>query len=220
MPHFINTSKHYFLSTSYKVLYSLLCSQPALQETNMEIIAQHYLGEQVIPHWQGHFLIVRDPYTRLESFFKDKFRQDPVVTMRAYHELQRCQHFFCAYLQITPTDSPVTIREKLLSLSFDQFVHLLPTVYLQDGHLYPQVWMMTIHFHGAPIQLHFDRVLKIEAAADMAYLQNGLAIDLSKKVNDTQQVEWSSPWQPELYAIVNDLYKADFDMFQYEMRTT
>jgi hypothetical protein len=220
MPHFVNASKHYFVSTNYKVLYSLLYEQPALREIKMQEVAQHYLSDPVPSPWLGHFFIVRNPYTRLESFFKDKFRQDPVTTTRTYDELQRCQRFFCSYLRIDPADSPLTIREKLLSLSFAQYVHLLPTVYLLDGHLHPQVNMMTIRFRGAPLQLSFDRVLKIESAPDRAYLQDKLAIDVSQKINNTHQVKWSSPWQPDLYAVVNDLYKADFATFQYEMRTT
>ncbi len=91
----------------------------------MQEVAHHYLRDPAPSPWLGHFFVVRNPYTRLESFFRDKFRQDPVTKARAYDELQRCQRFFCAYLQITPTDSPVTIREKLLSLAFDQFVHLV-----------------------------------------------------------------------------------------------
>jgi len=219
MPHFVNASKHYFISTNYKVLYSLLYSQPALQEIRMDVLGQHYRSNQVTPGWLGHFLIVRDPYTRLESFFKDKFRQDPVVTLRGYDQLQRCHRFFCSYLRIDPADSPMTIREKLLRLSFEQFVHLLPTVYLLDGHLHPQVNIMTIRFRGAPIQLKFNRILQIESAADLAYLQDELAIDVSKKINNTNQVAWSPPWHPDLRAVVNDLYKADFATFQYEMRT-
>ena len=212
MPHFINESKHYLISTNYKVLYSLLYDQPTLREINMQEVAQYYLGDPA--PWLSHFFVVRNPYTRLESFFKDKFRQDPVTKARTYEQLQRCQRFFCAYLQIDPADSAMTIREKLLSLSFEQFVQLLPTVYLQDGHLHPQVRMMTIRFRGAPIQLNFDRVLKIESAADMAYLQDELAVDVSQPINNTRQVKWSSPWQPKLYAVVNELYKADFETFQ------
>ena len=188
-----------------------------MQQANVDELVLHNLGQQVKAPWLGHFFIVRNPYTRLESFFRDKFRQDPVTKLRTYDELQRCQRSFCADLQIAPTDAPQAIREKLIGLSFAQFVHLLPKVYQQDGHLHPQVQMTTMRFRGAAVQLHFDRVLKIESVADRAYLQNVLAIDLSAKVNNTKQVAWSSPWQPTLYALVNELYQADFTTFQYEM---
>lgn len=219
MPHFVNSSKHYLVSTNYKVLYSLLYEQPELREINMQAVAQYYLSDPAPSPWLGHFFVVRNPYTRLESFFKDKFRQDPVTMTRTYDQLQRCQRLFCSYLQIDPTDAAMSIREKLLSLSFEQFVQLLPAVYLNDGHLHPQVQMMTIRFRGAPIQLSFDRVFKVESAVDMACLQGELAIDVSQQINNTRQVQWSSPWRPDLYAVINELYKADFETFQYEMRT-
>ena len=220
MPHFVNHAKHYLISTNYKVLYSLFVEQPELREINRQEVAQYYLGGPAPAPRLSHFLVVRNPYTRLESFFKDKFRQDPVVRLRTYDQLQRCQRLFCAYLQIVPADSPMTIREKLLSLSFEQFVQLLSTVYLQDGHLHPQIQMTTIRFRGAPLLLNFARVFKLESATDMADLQAKLAIDVSQPINHTHQVKWSSPWQPDLYAVVNELYKADFETFQYEMRTT
>lgn len=220
MPHFVNETQRYFLSTNYKVLYSLLYYQPTLQIASKERLSQNGWRKRWAPFgtWP-HFLLVRNPYQRLESFYKDKFRQDPMHTLRAYTELQRCQRFFCPYLHIEPSDAPITIREKLLSVSFAQFVQLLPEVYLFDEHLHPQVYIMTSRWHCISFQFKFNRILQVESAHDLAYLQDKLGLDVSQKYNHTEQVVYPTPWPLELCALVNQLYKADFVAFNYEMRT-
>jgi len=78
---------------------------------------------------------------------------------------------------------------------------------------------MTILFRGIPIELKFDRILKIESLDDLTYLQNNLLIDLSIKHNNTHKVKLPNPWKPSLLTVVNNLYQADFETFNYEMRT-
>lgn len=221
MPHFVNRRRRYFLSTNYKVLYSLLVAQPTLQVADPNRVALHGLLKPWLPvPWMGHFLLVRDPYQRLESFYKDKFCQEPTRALRPYAELQHSHRCFGPYLRIDVADAPATIREKLLGLSFAQFIRLLPNVYLLDGHLYPQVNITTLLWCGRSHQLAFDRIFKVESATDLAYLQDGLALDLSQSYNSTQSIALPDPWQPELRTIVNHLYKADFAAFRYEMYTT
>jgi hypothetical protein len=221
MPHFVNRSQRYFISTNYKVLYTLLYHQPQLQGAPKSRLAVNGWLKRWTPlPWQRHFLLVRDPYQRLESFYKDKFRLEPTLALRTYTELQYCQRLFCPYLQITQESEPALIREKLLSFSFAHFIQLLPELYLADGHLHPQAHISTLRWRGRTIQLQFDRVLKIESAPDLAYVQDALALDLSQTYNSTRQVAWSTPWRPDLRAVVNRLYKADFVAFAYAMQTT
>ncbi|TGO03178.1 hypothetical protein PN36_11450 [Candidatus Thiomargarita nelsonii] len=221
MPHFFNIKQNYYISTNYKVLYSLLYSQPSLQVAAKISMAIHtYLNRFTPFHLRCHFLLVRDPYKRLVSFYKDKFRQQPLHKWLTYDELQICQRLFCPYIQINPYSSPADIREKLLSVSFTQFINLLPQVYHLDDHLRPQTRLTMMFFHGIPIgSIKFERILKVESSDDMAYLQDELSIGLSKKYNNTDKILLPNPWSPALRAVVNNLYQADFEAFNYEMRT-
>ncbi len=135
-------------------------------------------------------------------------------------KLQDCQRIFYPYIQINSHSSPVEIRDKLLRVSFAQFIKLLPQVYHLDGHLHPQTQLTLIYFRHIPIgSMKFDRILKVESSEDMAYLQNELSIDLSIKPNNTDKIQLSKPWSPALLDIVNNLYQADFEAFNYEMLT-
>lgn len=221
MPHFVNSSTHYYISTNYKVLCTLLYRQPNLQIAMKKGIAiQSYLKRFTPFWWMRHFLLVRDPYKRVVSFFKDKFRQAPLHLWPTYDELQYCQRLFCPSLEIHPYDSPAEIRDKLLNVSFAQFINLLPSLYEADDHLHPQIQLTMMCFRGIPIgSIKFDRILKVECSHDMAYLQDELSIDLSKEYNSTHKIQLPNPWEPRLLAIVNHLYQADFEAFNYEMRT-
>jgi hypothetical protein len=87
-----------------------------------------YLNRFVAFGRTPHYLLVRNPYDRVVSFYKDKLLAEPSSKLCSYAELQRCQRLFCPHLQIDPHDSPTTIREKLLSLSSAQFIDLLPDI--------------------------------------------------------------------------------------------
>ena len=220
MPHFVNPSQRYYISTNYKVLYTLLYHQPCLQLVRPKNMRVHAFLNRFTPfHLRRHFLLVRDPYKRAVSFYKDKFRQVPLDKWLTYDELQSCQRLFCPHIDLTPNDSPAEIRHKLLSVSFAQFINLLPQVYQRDAHLRPQTQLIMIFFRGMPIKLKFDRILKVELADDLAYLQDELSIDLSKRHNSTHKIQLPNPWDPSLLAVVNNLYRADFEAFNYEMRT-
>lgn len=165
-------------------------------------------------------MLVRNPYKRLESFYKDKLRQHPLRRLYTDDKLLDCQRIFCPYIQINDHESPTEIRDKLLSVSFPQFIKLLPQVYHLDGHLRPQTKLTLMYFRRVPIgYMKFDKILKILSLEDIAYLQNDLSIDLSRKYNDTNKIQLSKPWSPALRHIVNNLYQADFEAFNYEMLT-
>lgn len=223
MPHFFNPSQRYYISTNYKVLYTLLYYEPSLQlvrPKNMRVIKAHAFLDRFTPfRLRHHFLLVRDPYKRAVSFYKNKFRQVPLHKWVTYDELQNCQRIFGPHIDIAPDQSPAEIRHKLLNVSFAQFINLLPQVYQHDDHLHRQTELMTIFFRGIPIKLKFDRILKVELADDLAYLQDELSIDLCKIHNSTHKIQLPNPWNPSLLAVVNNLYRADFEAFNYEMHT-
>lgn len=218
MPHFVNHTHRYYISTSYKVLYTLFVRQPLLAIAGRKPMVRNAFVKWLtpLPGW-GHFLLVRNPYDRLVSFYKDKFQQEPYHHACTYAELQICQKLFADYAGIAAHDSPREVSQKLRGFSFARFIHYLPEVYLRDGHLVPQAQLRTLSFYGLPVcPLKFDRVLKLECAEDRAYLQHALALDLTRKVNSTHTIQLANPWSLPLRAIVNQLYRADFTAFGYQ----
>lgn len=188
----------------------------AMSRVNLSIFLQRSISFWRFPH----FLLVRNPYQRAVSFYKDKFRHAPSVKLYKYDDLQVCQRLFFPYLQIGSQDSPIIIREKLLSLSFAQFITLLPNVYQQDVHLRPQVMTRQIYFRGKPaFPLKIDRILKVESTDTLHIMYDQLGLDLSRKYNSTSDVPFTDSWIPRLRTVVNELYQADFEEFGYEMHT-
>lgn len=217
MPHFINRSERYLLSTSFKVLYTLLYHQP-----NLERLAATKLDLRTFMNHFGSFvqmpqyMLARDPYARLVSCFKDKFRQDPLRTPRSFDNLQDSQKLFCPFLAIRPDDPEQTIRDKLLSLTFAQFIQLLPELHMRDVHLRPQVMSKMIYYRGRPLApLPVHKVLQIESPDDLSFLSDRLGIDTDTRHNCTDAIPLEAPWTNELRAIVNHLYRADFAKFGY-----
>lgn len=219
MAHFVNRSRGYLISTSYKVMYTLFCQQSSLQVVaHIHMTPLIYLQQLTKFGTLPHYLIVRNPYHRVESFYKDKLRKEFLRHCRPYDQIERCQRVFFPYLQIRPQDSPQEICEKFLGLSFAQFVELLPEIYREDAHFSPQVLTTKLHFQDRPIlPLTFTRILKLEAQDDLHYLEKRLHLNLSQKINSTEKIVLSNPWTLPLRTIVNDLYQADFDRFDYEL---
>lgn len=217
MPHFFNPSQHYYISTSFKVMYTLLYHAPSLQRVSNQQMQLYTVQRFIYYRRIPHFLLVRNPYERLESFYKDKFRQVPLARLMEYGQLQQCQRIFCPFLHISPVDTAEVIREKLLALSFAHFIELLPQVYQLDGHLHPQHMITRIYYRGIPISpIKIDKILQVEFTDDRHYLQEKLGIDLTQKLNHTAAIPLEVPWSPRLRSIVNQLYHADFKRLGYE----
>ncbi len=201
-------------------MYTSLYHAPSLQLVRVGGMDTRLYARRLLYDWRmPHFLLVRNPYDRVESFYKDKFRQMPLAQVADYDQLQECQQLFCPLLHIVPNDDPATIREKLLDVSFAQFIELLPQLYQRDWHLRPQVMTKRIYRRGQPIApIIITRTLQVESPADRRYIQDKLRIDLSQKHNSTQTIQLANNWSPALRTTVNQLYRADFQKFGYEMQ--
>lgn len=157
-----------------------------------------------------HFLIVRDPFTRLESFYKSK-----ILAVNNYTSLprgwQHCQQLILKQLGISPECELETGRQAFTKLSFSSFIELLPEVYKKDGHLTPQrdkIYVSNM----------YDKVLKLEVPEDLTFLQEKLGIDTGKKTgNSDRHITSPIEWDDKDITIVTKLYKDDFKLFDYEI---
>ena len=79
---FVNQTQGYFLLTNFKVMYSSLSFLPDLQE----IFLHNYLDYLKFKSQQSQkqtIMLVRNPYTKLISFFEDKFIRHPNMSIEA-----------------------------------------------------------------------------------------------------------------------------------------
>ena len=229
---FVNQTQGYFLLTNFKVMYSTLAAQSNLRE----IVLRNYLDCIKFKSQQSQkqtIMLVRNPYSKLTSFFEDKFRQHPSMSAAKRIEYsdergwQACQRIFFPYLKLE-TDHDLAIAERLKNTSFVQFMTWLPSVYQQDEHLLPQVRAIDFSMpllsladdsaiaKTVKINFHLDRIIKFEHL-ERDYMQQELALDLSQIRNENKRHQsWQDYYQfPALIEIVNRLYRDDFIRFDY-----
>lgn len=89
-----------------------------------------------------HLVLIRNPYNRLTSFFADKLRTNLRREAGEWHcdsgEWQFCQRIFFPLAGVRQDDSFNTIRDGLLSITFEEFVESIPVI-SWENHLKPQV---------------------------------------------------------------------------------
>ena len=73
MPHFVNKKRDYIITTSFKCGYSTLN-----RNDNLIKISSRELLEYKKKRNNYHYMVCRNPYNRVESLFKDKFRKLPM----------------------------------------------------------------------------------------------------------------------------------------------
>jgi len=215
--HFQNRDKAYFLTTNFKVLFSTLKRQPNLIVASDKTIFINSIVRNLFHiKMAKNYLLVRNPYERLESFYRDKFINHPE---NAYftnkYTWQHCQRIFFKELQLSNSNF-FEIRNILINTSFEQFIQILPLKYQQDVHLTPQAYALNINFMRFNIKIRFDKILKIEDEDCMYFLKRNLDIDTSIRENYTKHLKIHTNWDRNLRKIVHTLYKDDFIQFGYE----
>lgn len=173
-------------------------------------------------------LVVRDPYLRTLSFYKDKFLRadDYRLWMKEQGFVQGWQQssqLFFPYLGLNPQMDAKEVSEKLSEVSFEQFIGLLPKVYLKDGHLTPQYLATSMSFFMLGYRISFrlplrlERIYKMESKHDLEELAKDFQLDLDAKVNTTEKIDRIITWSPSTLKTVERLYKRDFERFGYKV---
>ena len=145
-----------------------------------------------------HYLLVRNPYDRLESFFKEKLRKCVLQTKAdPPYQLKLHQEIFYPYLGIDNLNTSLDDKIKIfLDFSFENYIKTLPEVYLLDQHLKPQSYS------------YRSRII---------FLSNKLGINTNIRVNATSDLKNEVNWTPVLRTIVNLLYDKDFEELDYKL---
>jgi len=223
MPTFYCDKQNYYIVTNYKVLFSTLKKQEILKRANRksEILSNLFRKYGLSGNPKFYFLS-RNPYKKLESFYKNKLIRDPQTIIHTYEDLKASQLIFFNYLglsQQTPIDQ---IKNRLVQMSFREMVQALPDVYMNDPHLHPQSNLIHQVIRGFRINFHFDKFLKIENETDRNFLSSDLGVNLDVRENSSR--DFPTPtinWEKETLTIFHNLYRKDFDLLNYsEMKVT
>ncbi len=220
MPIFKRKDKEIYLFTNYKVMYSTLSSQENLLSIlGTDRLFLKVLRRRVMSRGSKCYLLVRNPYDRVASFFRDKFRQ-AVEVSRQRGRWQNCQKIFFPPLGIGISGDPSSVASVMSNTPFSKFVSMLPEVYRFDGHLQPQIWKENLPWPGKipPWQMavRFERTYKMEAAQDLLEMADLFDIDIRNKHNSTDASQGQIIWSPHDRRIVEKIYRADFLRYDYQ----
>ena len=192
MIHFFHKKNKILVSTNLKVMYSSLSHTDSL----VEIKYKKFLFLKIINIFKvKHYLLVRNPYTRIVSFYKNKFQAIPKRAFnREFLKFEGIEKLFFTHLNINSDDSNDVIASKLCSLSFVDFIRLLPQYYQRDFHMHPQsrIFYSKIkpgwfRWFLVPLQrciIKFKiQIIKIEDLEKMNALAKKIDLDMSIKKN-------------------------------------
>lgn len=195
MPHFYNFKENYFISTNFKVMYSTLRRQEFLKKVKLF---------RLLLSSKDKYIIVRNPYTRLESFYRDKLGK----SLRLEKKWLRSQKIYFKPLGINSK----TREEKfnaLKNISFEEFIKLIPVTFQKNRHLHLQSKIFQ--------KIKPKRIFKMENKEDHLFMKTNLHLNMDIQANKTDK-ESEIIWTPELLKIVNTVYKIDFEKFRYATR--
>ena len=211
---FIDPARRFTLATNYKVMYSTLLAQSQLTVAHDRSELERLLRDQT-PRITQHYLLVRNPYDRLLSFYADKFQAHPPGADDA--TIQGSHRIFFDLLGVAASagaDRAAAFR----NTGFERFVELLtPALIVSNVHLVPQSttlapprgWRERRALGGL---WRPGRVLKMER--DLETLRS-LGIDIEVRINATPHGSATEVYTPASYSRATDLYRQDFERFEY-----
>lgn len=174
-------------------------------------------------------IVVRNPYERIASFYKDKFLRAEDYRLWMQDQgmekgWQQSTQLFFPFLGLNRHMEPKVISEKLSKVTFEEFMNILPKVYLQDGHLTPQYLAGYFSFRilgyrvNFKLPLQMERIYQMESASDLKELSEDFQLNLKSKVNSTENIQVPLSWTESIEAAVERLYAKDFREFGYTLR--
>ncbi len=222
MPFFKVKDGTAYIATSYKVMYSTLSRQTNLERISTKQFFLAVVQNRTQLSKARFYLIVRNPYARLESFYRDKILGARANVARK-GEWQHSVEILFPYLNVSNNTKESEVADRLESITFKDFIALLPEIYLQDEHLHPQSRLLRGLFDRFKltrnITVQYDRVIKLESDNDRSALASACQLNFEHRINDTAHIKAQLTWDLLSRQIVNDIYSDDFSVFDYPMIT-
>lgn len=212
MPVFHHKASNQYVLNSYKVLFSLFADSPAwslLGEFSPRVAASIVRRNALFRTTQ----IVRNPYDRLVSCFKDKFRKQPLRIHEQNFEWQACHKIMFPFCRISPHDPSHVMAQRFLEMSFPEFLEILPRVYQLEEHFHPQVWSSSLSIgKSRRFRLPFVRVIRMEEKELLAQIPD---VNFSVTMNSTADVPQDFELDEHARSVIRTIYKDDFVLGRY-----
>ena len=214
--HFYNEEGHYYISTNSKVMSSTLSVAKNLKQANLKTLLVCNIKKRLgLSPRHKFYLIVRHPSKRLESYYNDFFGNRVDRLGKTHFKLEYSHTEILRNLGHNVRPDDICFKNTLSEISYEGVVKILPKITKKDSHLIPQYYLLKWKFGNIKSQLKMDKVLKMENPKDLKFIANQLKIDVSKRYNKSISKKVTA-LTLDSYEIINEVYKEDFERFNYE----
>ncbi|MEM9922923.1 MAG: hypothetical protein AAF915_04100 [Cyanobacteria bacterium P01_D01_bin.50] len=101
---------------------------------------------------------------------------------------------------------------ELIDTPVDSVVEWLPNAYKRDSHTLPQFYSLYAQWRNLRIRLNVKKSFLIDRDEELEQFGKLTEIDISRKVNYTDDVVESVKLSPSSSMILQKLYKCDFEL--------
>ena len=219
MPYFSVISSNKLVITNFKVMFSSFKKSPKFKK--LKRFEARLLIACAKP--QVYFM-VRDPYQKAISFYKDKFQKIPhQADLSKPFKWEKPQRVFFPSLGLcVKKNSPEEIKQRLIGTSFDEFVEMLAQCYHLDEHIHPQQWIMDNPVYSflktLGLKKHKVTILKMDCAEDISKFVEATQFDFSQRANSTDKIAAPKRINDHSLTILNNIYRQDFEDLGYPMQ--
>lgn len=160
-------------------------------------------------------VLLRNPETRFISYFKDKFRKEPLRMIREGRlhskNLQQCQCLWLNHVGV-PLDDVRSCCYELIRTSADSVVDWLPNAYTKDCHTFPQIYSLYAQWRRFRIRLNVKKTFLIDEVRELEEFGRLTGIDVFTKNNSTHDVVEPVKLSHASSMILKNLYACDFQL--------
>ena len=196
-------------------MYSFLKQQKQLNRIYWNRKTFYLAIENKITTYPKAYFLLRQPRERFLSYFKDKFRKEPLRMLEENrltpNHLQRCQRLWLNHVGIPTRDVSACCYE-LLRTPADSVVDWLPSAYTRDCHTIPQMYSLYARWRSLRIKLRVDSSFLIDRAEDIEKFSKLTGLDTSRKINHTENVGEPVKLSRSSSTILQKLYACDSEL--------
>jgi len=219
MPYFSVISSNKLVITNFKVMFSSFKKSPKFKK--LKRFEARLLIACAKP--QVYFM-VRDPYQKAISFYKDKFQKIPrQADLSKPFKWEKPQRVFFPSLGLcVKKNSCEEIKQRLIETSFDEFVQMLAECHHLDEHIQPQHWILDNPTYKFIKTLGVNKqqitLLKMDSVEDMSKFAGATQFDCSQRANSTDKIAAPKRISDNSLTILNNIYRQDFEDLGYPMQ--
>lgn len=219
MPYFNVISSNKLVITNFKVMFSSFKKSHKFKK-----IKRFEARLQIAFKNPPIYFMVRDPYQKAISFYKDKFQKIPrQADLSKPFKWEKPQRVFFPLLGLcTKKNSPQEIKQRLMDTSFDEYVEMLAKCHHLDEHIQPQHWILDNPSYKflktLSVNKHQITILKMDSTEDMSKFAEATGFDFSQRANSTDNIAAPTTISNDSLTILNHIYRQDFEDFGYPMQ--